>query len=82
MTLAKKLDEVRARMAEVIPPDFLEIIHRATGDLENSNIVEGAIKVGDTLPAFALKNAYGNLVRSNTLLGNGALVLTFFRGHW
>ena len=82
MTLAAELDKVRGQMAEVIPPDFLKIIQRVTDDLENSNVVGGAIKVGDTLPAFTLKNAHGNNISSADLLADGALVLTVFRGHW
>jgi K+ transporter len=34
------------------------------------------------LPAFALKNAFGQEVRSSELLANGPLVLTVFRGSW
>jgi peroxiredoxin len=44
--------------------------------------MDGVIKVGGQLPAFALKNAFGQEVRSSELLANGPLVLTVFRGSW
>ena len=57
-------------------------MHRATDDLRASGILDGVIKVGDRLPAFALKNAFGQEVRSSELLAKGRLVLTVFRGSW
>ena len=57
-------------------------MHHATDDLRSSGILEGVIKVGDRLPAFALKNAFGEEVRSSELLASGPLILTVFRGTW
>jgi peroxiredoxin len=34
------------------------------------------------MPAFALPNADGATVRSGDLLGNGPLIVTFYRGGW
>lgn len=55
---------------------------RATYDLKTSGILNHSIKVGDTLPAFGLKNQNGNLVESTPLLKEGFLVISFFRGLW
>lgn len=44
--------------------------------------MDTVIKVGDTLPAFSLENANGEMVNSADLLSKGAIVLTVFRGHW
>lgn len=44
--------------------------------------MDKTIKVGDTLPAFSLQNANGEMVNSADLLSKGAVVLTVFRGHW
>jgi hypothetical protein len=82
MSLEDKLAKVRAQMAERIPDVFLEVIHRSTDDLANSGILDGTIKVGDTLPAFNLENASGTTISSGDLLGKGPIVLTVFRGHW
>jgi hypothetical protein len=82
MTLAERLDTIRQGADKRIPPDKRAIMHRATDDLRASGILDGVIKVGDPLPPFALKNAFGEEVRSPELLANGPLVLTVFRGSW
>jgi peroxiredoxin len=40
------------------------------------------IKVGDTLPSFALSDALGKEVTSDELLKKGPLLITFYRGDW
>ena len=79
---AERLDAIRQGADNRIPVDKRAIMHRATDDLRASGIMDGVIKVGDQLPAFALKNAFGQEVRSSELLANGPLVLTVFRGSW
>jgi hypothetical protein len=64
MTLAERLDTIRQGADKRIPPDKRAIMHRATDDLRSSGILDGVIKVGDRLPAFALKNVFGREVRS------------------
>jgi hypothetical protein len=39
-------------------------MHRTTDDLRASGIMDSVIKVSDPLPPFALKNAFGQEVRS------------------
>jgi hypothetical protein len=82
MTLAERLDTIRLGADKRIPPDKRAIMHRATDDLRSSGILDGVIKVGDRLPAFALKNAFEEEVRSSELLASGPLILTVFRGTW
>jgi hypothetical protein len=82
MTLAERLDTIRQGADKRISADKRAIMHRATDDLRASGIMDGVIKVGDPLPRFALKNAFGQEIRSSELLANGPLVLTVFRGTW
>ena len=82
MSLKDKLDEIRAGAARMIPPDKLALMLAATDALRRSGILDGVIKVGQRLPAFALPNAHGETVSSTALLAQGPLVLTVFRGHW
>lgn len=82
MTLAEQLDQIRAGGAKRIPPERRAIMQRATEDLRNSGILDGAIGVGDPLPPFVLPNADGLDVRSADLLSRGAVVLSVFRGSW
>ena len=80
--LAERLDTIRQGADKRIPPDKRAIMHRVTDDLRASGILDGVIKVGDPLPAFALKDAFGQEVRSSELVVKGRLVLTVFRGSW
>jgi hypothetical protein len=80
--LAERLETIRQGADKRIPPDKRAIMHRATADLRASGITDRVIKVGGPLPAFALKNAFGQEVRSPDLLAKGPLVLTVFRGSW
>ena len=80
--LAERLDTIRQGADKRIPADKRAIMHRATDDLRASGIMDGVIKVGDPLPPFALKNAFGEEVCSSELLANAPLVLTVFRGSW
>lgn len=82
MSLEEKLADIRAGGAKRIPEDKRAIMGGATQELRDSGIMDGVIKVGDTLPPFSLSNANGETVSSADLLAKGALVLTVFRGHW
>ena len=82
MSLAKKLAKISAGGAEQIPEKWQTVMARALEDLRASGIMNSVIKVGDSLPAFALKNEVETEVNSQALLGEGPLVVSIFRGHW
>lgn len=82
MSLAEKLDALREAGGKRIGEEKRAVMRGATEDLRQSGILDGAAKVGDAFPSFALNNADGELVRSSDLLGRGAVVLTVFRGAW
>ena len=82
MSLAEKLAEISAAGAKRMPEEVRATMGKATQELRESGIMDKTIKVGDTLPAFSLQNANGDMVNSADLLSKGAVVLTVFRGHW
>ena len=82
MSLEEKLAAIRASSVDRVPEETRTKMGRATQELRDSGIVDRAVKAGDTLPAFTLKNAAGVDVSSADLLAKGPLVLTVFRGHW
>jgi len=82
MSLEDQLAKIREAGAKRIPEDKRAVMGRATQELRDSGIMDRVIKVGDTLPPFALQNADGVEVTSAGLLGQGAVVMTVFRGHW
>lgn len=87
MTLQDKLDEFRTKFENgQLPfkatPEQFDVMKRATKELIDSGLAKRALKVGDTAPDFALKDADGNVVRLEELLARGPLVLSFYRGVW
>lgn len=82
MTLAKRLEAIRAASASKIDAATSAIMHRATEDLRASGIRNKILGAGDAMPEFALANHSGERMSSTELFGKRSLVLTFFRGHW
>lgn len=82
MNLQDQLNQYRANFEKNVPPEILEMMHRATADLRNSGILEQVLTVGDTAPEFELENTRGERIRSRDILSNRLMVLTFYRGKW
>ena len=82
MSLAEKLDAIRTASASAIPEEALAVMNNAKEALLKSDALSWVPKVGETLSAFTLKNAYGVDVHSSDLLSQGPVVLSAFRGTW
>jgi hypothetical protein len=82
MNLQERLDARRSQFEKKAPKEALDIMHRATEDLRNSGIMECILKIGDTAPDFELKNAFGQSIRSRSVINDGPLVVSFYRGKW
>ena len=87
MSLQAKLDAFKADFEAGKPPysvprTVIETMHRATAELIASGAASRALKAGDTAPPFVLSDANGNPVASSALLGQGPLVVSFYRGVW
>ncbi|MBC6997022.1 peroxiredoxin-like family protein [Cytophaga sp. FL35] len=82
MTLQESLDKLKVKLEGNMPGEFVNIMHKATTDLEATGIGEGVLKKGDKAPTFNLPNQDGSQVDSAELLAKGPLVITFYRGIW
>ena len=51
-------------------------------ELQRTDFLTRALKVGERFPDLVLPNAEGALMSINRLLADGPLVVTFFRGEW
>jgi hypothetical protein len=85
--LQDRLDELKKTFESGAPPynvprQATELMHRATDELKASALGDIALKVGVPAPAFTLFNQNHVQVASTELLGEGPLVVSFFRGHW
>lgn len=82
MSLANQLDAIRSGAEKNMPDPTLELMHRATKELQESDILKGVIKPGIALPAFELPNQNDTMVSSADLLAKGPMILTVYRGLW
>jgi len=87
MTLQDRLDAFKADFeAGKLPlkptPDALASMARATAALRASGQAQRAMKAGDKAPDFILNDPDGRPVSSRTLLAQGPLVVSFYRGVW
>ena len=82
MGLQDKLDEYKKSFLEKAPPEAVEVMQRATEDLKNSGILDKVLKAGESAPEFSLPDVNGNLVELKSLLGQGSVVISFYRGQW
>ena len=77
-----ELDALKAKSDEQVPAALLEAGRQGNEELKASGILDRALKVGATMPAFTLPDAHGNSVSSEELLSRGPLVVIFYRGAW
>ena len=82
MKLQEKLNAVRKDFQAKAPKDAVEIVHKATEHLNNSGILDRALKVGDKAPDFSLPDGTGRSISLKGLLSQSPVVLSFYRGRW
>ncbi|MCU0574827.1 MAG: hypothetical protein MUC41_17820 [Syntrophobacteraceae bacterium] len=72
MSLQEQLNAMKEKSEARIPTEALEVMHRATEELEKSGILDQVPKAGDRAPDFALHNPDLLPGRLVTLLQCGA----------
>ncbi|MEM1367117.1 MAG: peroxiredoxin-like family protein [Cyanobacteria bacterium P01_H01_bin.15] len=82
MDLTQELLKVKAHFRSQVPEDIKARMDQATSDLIHSGLAESSPQAGDILPGFALPNAAGETVKFSTLLVQGPVVISFYRGGW
>ena len=50
--------------------------------VRSSDVLDHALKVGDAAPEFTLPDAFGHEVSLGSLLAEGPVVISFYRGEW
>ncbi|MEA5566726.1 peroxiredoxin-like family protein [Anabaena sp. UHCC 0399] len=84
INLAASLNEIcRIHLQNgIISSHAHSLIVKSINELILSGIVKQSLKVGDIVPNFILPNAFGQPIELQNLLASGAVVISFFRGHW
>jgi len=81
-SVTDELSEFDRRSSEGLPPEIVEAGKKGNEELLRSGILERALNVGGTMPAFELPDATGSSVTSSELLSKGPIVIVFYRGAW
>jgi peroxiredoxin len=63
-------------------PEFTAVVERMIARLEANEVGQSAPRVGEPMPDFILPDERGTLVRLQSLLEQGPVVISFHRGHW
>lgn len=82
MKLQEQMDGFKQNFVEQVPEQTLETMARSGEKLRDSGIADRTVKVGNKAPDFSLFNTSKSEVGLSTLLANGPVVLSFFRGKW
>ena len=82
LSLHEQLQAIKAKSAAMITTEVAAAMKKAFDELNQNKVLEKALRVGDTAPAFALTNTDGEIVHSEGLLKQGPLVVLFYRGKW
>ncbi len=81
-SLTDKLRHFKSTFDATTPPELLETINRSISLLQAESIKDSCIKVGAKIPEFSLPDINGELFKSEQLLAEKPLVISFIRGGW
>jgi hypothetical protein len=82
MSFTDELNEFRAGRQKQMDPELRKVIDRAVDDLSRSEVTKYCLKKGNMAPDFVLPNAHGEMISLTSLLSEGPLLLSFYRGGW
>ncbi len=82
MSLTDALKAHADQSAQKIPQSLQTVMKTATKELDESGILELALKTGDQIPEITLPNSMGNQISIQNILKDKNIVLTFYRGGW
>ena len=82
MTFQEKLAALKEKIESQIPQEHLNVMHNATQDLFDRNLLANVLKVGEKCPNFTLENQNGEKVNVKDMYKDKPLVITFYRGIW
>lgn len=80
--LMTQLDDYKAQFKAKVPAETADLFQKKTVELAQSGITDKALKIGDLVPQFSLSNAEGKEFSLASVLANGPVVISFYRGAW
>ena len=80
MRLNRELAKLKEENLKNIPKELADILFKDIERQVNRGITKNALKIGETIPSFKLKNAVGMTIDSEALTASGPLIISFYRG--
>lgn len=80
--LQQELDALQQEIMAHLPTEVAKTLRYASEELVRSGIAAASLREGDRAPAFTLPDVVGRPVSLDSLLAQGPVVLTFYRGSW
>lgn len=80
--LAQVLQQQNEAARANLPATSLQVMDAATAELAASGLAERSLAVGADAPDFTLPDATGGEVTLSSLLADGPVVVSFYRGGW
>jgi peroxiredoxin len=81
-TLAGQIAAFQQNLSGHLAPEIVSALGAESARIIASGSAAGALKEGQQAPDFALPNATGQTVQLATLLEQGPVIVTFYRGDW
>ena len=81
-SVQKQLDQYASEFAKKVPAEVREAMNQAGKYVADFVSTLSVIGVDDEAPNFVLPDATGNKIELQTLLREGPVVLSFYRGRW
>lgn len=81
MSYKQEAETYKAKAQESLGDQF-KIITDDMDRVRASGVLEHALKVNDSVPDFTLPDAFGHEISLKTLLKEGPVVISFYRGEW
>lgn len=82
MSLREELEARAEKGRASFDAERSAVYTRQAEALAESDILERALRTGDTAPMFELPDPHGNTVRLSEVLEGGPAVISFYRGSW
>jgi peroxiredoxin len=82
MSLKSRLAALRSQAESDLPPGTFDRLQAEAARLRASGMLRRALRAGDTVPDFRLRDGQGALVRLRSLLQGGPVAICFYRGGW
>ncbi len=80
--LSEQIEQTVSDFMGSLPEDDRQKTMGSFQKLHASTTADGAVSAGDTAPDFVLPNAQNDSIHLYTMLNNGPVVLSFYRGGW